>query len=283
MTAQPFNFNRKRSALSAVEALPGVTLRFTGKEWDEETKLYYMSARYQNPMTSRWISVDPAGVQLVNPMDSDGNLRSGFNIVESTNPYSYVGNNPIKYTDPTGLESADAAYSQKVAEDNIIFNSDNPINQHDMDNWYGLADTFDDSVSCLTASLVNAYGASGDVSKKALDKVMAMEDNGISTDGSPSDGNKFMALLGEELGLDSVLQYSGDNTDEMLEYFAPGNKNAGVGIARSTYKNSRTQKEYTHFTAISPQKLDSLAPNRSSAGKYEIQEIRGLEWRPRNE
>ena len=30
-------------------------------------------------------------------------MRSGFNIVESMNPYSYTGNNPVKYTDPSGM------------------------------------------------------------------------------------------------------------------------------------------------------------------------------------
>jgi len=127
--------------------------------------------------------------------------------------------------------------------------------------------------------LVNAYASQGDVPKSALDAVMAMDNNGLNTDGSPSDGNKFMELLGKELGLGRVLEYSGNNTNEILDYFAPGAKNAGVGIARSTYTNSRTQKEYTHFTALSPQKLDSLAPNRGSAGLYNIQEIRGLRWR----
>jgi hypothetical protein len=29
-------------------------------------------------------------------------LRSGFSIVESMNPYSYVGHNPVKSSDPTG-------------------------------------------------------------------------------------------------------------------------------------------------------------------------------------
>ena len=82
--------------------------RFTGKEWDEETKLYYMSARYQNPETSRWVSSDPAGWELINPMEKDQNgkfkMRSGFSIVESINPYSYTGNNPIRFSDPTGYE-----------------------------------------------------------------------------------------------------------------------------------------------------------------------------------
>jgi len=71
--------------------------RFTGKEWDEETKLYYMSARYQNPMTSRWMSADPLGPGLVNPM------RDGFHLIESLNWYSYTGNNPVRFKDPSGF------------------------------------------------------------------------------------------------------------------------------------------------------------------------------------
>ena len=60
-----------------------------------------MSARYQNPEMSRWISADPAAAFLVNPN------RKGFSIIESINPYSYVGNNPVKYHDPTGLRLDD--------------------------------------------------------------------------------------------------------------------------------------------------------------------------------
>ncbi|MEM5948974.1 RHS repeat-associated core domain-containing protein, partial [Spirochaetia bacterium 38H-sp] len=34
--------------------------RFTGKELDEETGLYYYGARYLDPKTCLWISGDPA-------------------------------------------------------------------------------------------------------------------------------------------------------------------------------------------------------------------------------
>ena len=75
------------------------------------TWLYYYGARYYEPQLSKWMSADPAGFGLINPMDSNGKPRSNYSIVEATNWYSYVSNNPVRYADPTGMESADAAYS----------------------------------------------------------------------------------------------------------------------------------------------------------------------------
>ena len=59
--------------------------KFNGKELDEETGLYYYGARYYDPRTSVWISVDPLAEKYPN-----------------TSPYVYCHNNPIKYIDPDG-------------------------------------------------------------------------------------------------------------------------------------------------------------------------------------
>nr|MDA3940342.1 RHS repeat-associated core domain-containing protein [Spirochaetia bacterium] len=81
-----------------------IPYKFTAKELDEETGNYYYGARYLNPRTSRWISSDPAGSDLINPMEN-GKPREGYSIIEANNWYSYANNNPVRYTDPTGKES----------------------------------------------------------------------------------------------------------------------------------------------------------------------------------
>ena len=86
----------------ATESYNYIPFRFTGKEYDQETGLYYYGARYLDPKTSRWVSGDPAGYELMNPMDTEGKPRQGYSIVEATNWYSYVSNNPVVYIDPTG-------------------------------------------------------------------------------------------------------------------------------------------------------------------------------------
>ncbi|HEX6045641.1 MAG TPA: RHS repeat-associated core domain-containing protein [Pyrinomonadaceae bacterium] len=58
--------------------------RFTGKERDEESGLYYHGARYYAPWIARWTSCDPVGV--------DG----------GTQLYCYAFNNPVRFHDPDG-------------------------------------------------------------------------------------------------------------------------------------------------------------------------------------
>ncbi len=61
--------------------------RYTGKERDEESGLYYHGARYYIPWLVRWIAVDP--------------LESKY---AGMSPYSYSFNNPVVYNDPSGME-----------------------------------------------------------------------------------------------------------------------------------------------------------------------------------
>ncbi|PSR18282.1 toxin [filamentous cyanobacterium CCP3] len=60
--------------------------RYTGKERDEETGLYYHGARYYAPWLARWTSCDPK------------DIKAGLNL------YIYVQLNPIIFFDPDGTE-----------------------------------------------------------------------------------------------------------------------------------------------------------------------------------
>ena len=87
--------------------------RFTGKEMDEETGLYYYGARYLDPKYSRWLSGDPALSDYIPkaPIDDEAKkhnenlpgMGGEFNVV-NLHLYHYAGNNPVKYTDPDGKD-----------------------------------------------------------------------------------------------------------------------------------------------------------------------------------
>ena len=62
--------------------------QYTGREWDQETGLYYYRARYYDPRWGRFISEDP--------------IRFAGGDV---NVYAYVQNDPINWIDPWGLDA----------------------------------------------------------------------------------------------------------------------------------------------------------------------------------
>ncbi|PQL94857.1 RHS repeat domain-containing protein [Apibacter adventoris] len=61
---------------------------FNGKEQDEKTRLYYYGARYYNPRESIFLSVDTM-------------------FEKTMTPYQYTYQNPIRFTDPTGMKGED--------------------------------------------------------------------------------------------------------------------------------------------------------------------------------
>jgi len=62
--------------------------KFTGQRLDDSTGLYYYGARYYDAAIGRFVQADSIVPQPGNP--------------QALNRYSYVLNNPVRYTDPTG-------------------------------------------------------------------------------------------------------------------------------------------------------------------------------------
>ena len=62
--------------------------KYTGQTHDIDTDLYYYNARYYDPTLGRFLQADSV-------------IPNVFQ-AQTINPYAYVLNNPLKYTDPTG-------------------------------------------------------------------------------------------------------------------------------------------------------------------------------------
>ena len=62
--------------------------KFTGKRLNPKTDLYYLGDRYYDPSIGRFLQADPIVPDPGSP--------------QSLNRYTYVYNNPLRYTDPTG-------------------------------------------------------------------------------------------------------------------------------------------------------------------------------------
>ncbi len=102
---------------------------FAGREFDSETGLYYMRARYYDPRTGRFITQDPLNLPgLAVVSQSLGNAQAvvpwapahvlGLNLLAGSrlgfetaagipqrwNSYAYAANNPLAYRDPSGLQ-----------------------------------------------------------------------------------------------------------------------------------------------------------------------------------
>ena len=110
--------------------LDKLSFRFTGKEMDEETGLYYYGARYLDPKYSRWLSGDPALGDYIPkaPIDDEAKKHNEnlpgmggvFNVV-NLHLYHYAGNNPVKYEDPDGriVRSANSSIMMADSSDNL--------------------------------------------------------------------------------------------------------------------------------------------------------------------
>jgi len=73
-------------------------VRYTGRDFDPETGIYYDRARYYDPSAGRFLSEDP------------------IRFLGGANFYPYVGNSPTNFFDPLGLQTTAPPVSPSAAE-----------------------------------------------------------------------------------------------------------------------------------------------------------------------
>jgi len=79
-------------AMGYLNAPDDVSPKFTGQDRNQETSLDWFQVRYMDGAQGRFQSVDP------------GNAGANLGDPRSWNGYSYVGNNPMSFTDPSGMD-----------------------------------------------------------------------------------------------------------------------------------------------------------------------------------
>ena len=92
------------------------TRKFTGKEFDADSNLYYYGARYYDPYIGRFTQRDPIG--------------------DGVNWYAYTENNPLRFIDPDGLKRKLTPTEKAKAKDffgDIDVNLDN-VETHTREN-----------------------------------------------------------------------------------------------------------------------------------------------------
>jgi RHS repeat-associated protein len=134
---QPFG------ALSASSqtALLGQDIRFPGQENDLETGLYHNGFRNYMPGLGRYLESDPGG------------LAGGLNT------YAYANGNPVKFTDPLGLCSADENQPGEVVSGTACLGLCLGLTWNGAGNWYvdvGFGSP-SASISYVVASDMGAY------------------------------------------------------------------------------------------------------------------------------
>ncbi|MHC1684224.1 MAG: RHS repeat-associated core domain-containing protein [Clostridiaceae bacterium] len=73
---------------------------YNGEQYDSNTGFYYLRARYMNPSTGRFVTMDPYAGSIFDPV--------------SLHKYLYANANPIDNSDPTGYMTADYTVSGQM-------------------------------------------------------------------------------------------------------------------------------------------------------------------------
>ncbi|MEG4507170.1 SpvB/TcaC N-terminal domain-containing protein [Microcoleus sp. F6_B4] len=187
--------------------------RYTGKERDEETGLYYHGARYYAPWLGRWTSIDPIGI------------KAGLNL------YRYVRLNPISFFDPNGTEEQSSGGPNSLTKEQvyeIMLRSKDP---NDLKFRLGLGP--------ITHEQLASYLASKGLLTPATKKQPEYQYQGPSVGADPHPNRRWQTIIvrgGEWTGLDATVTkrvkvWATDEEAKQMQQNANNAFAARVGIA----------------------------------------------------
>jgi RHS repeat-associated protein len=101
---------------------------YRGEQYDPDLGLYYLRARYYNPLTGRFMSRDPEDGKAEDPA--------------SLHKYLYAGGDPVNLADPTGRD-----YIESIFAEPVVISS--PLEIAVADTGYAVAKAF-----CFIAKMI---------------------------------------------------------------------------------------------------------------------------------
>ncbi|MDE7156492.1 MAG: hypothetical protein K2O02_00730 [Lachnospiraceae bacterium] len=113
---------------------------YTGEQYNESTGLYYLRARYMNPQTGTFISMDSYAGTLDSPV--------------SLHKYLYANANPVMYSDPTGYFSL-SELSVAQAVNRVLDTGRMAVNLHNVMTWANITITVYDTANQIRFFLTN--------------------------------------------------------------------------------------------------------------------------------
>jgi len=199
--AQAYTYDSFGNIVATTGSLTN-SFRYTGREFDPETSLYYYRARYYDQGTGRFISEDRL------------RLKGGLNF------YRYASNNPIKSKDPYGLMTLNLGGTGSVGWGPLHFQGGGGI-VIGSDGSLGTYISFGAGGGASTG-LSGSFGLTG----------------GISTACSISGFAGPFLETGESAGLgpgESVAFYAGNDASNGNRMVTGGSITAGVGVGGDIY------------------------------------------------
>lgn len=182
-TAQPITYEEflayggtaYAAATSEIEA-NRKRYRYSSKERDDETGLYYYGARYFAPWIGRWVSADPAGM------------------VDGMNVFVFSRSSPVVFEDPDGRQSSETeeANLPEVGVERLqIFVIDHLTGEETLLSGGELAADADEFQAMLERLLISppAEPTSGERAAFALMQVIGIDDLGMMM--SPPEDNPW--------------------------------------------------------------------------------------------